>query len=128
MVACGSLAYSQLVGDVRGDFFDAFEAVEDAERRGGDVSSLVDELNRVLDLMEGGGEAELVEASSRIDCVKEGAMESGRVGEEGVQSQLVLSGLILLVTCVLGFLVWRLMPGLVWRFWLRSRGEWRVYP
>ena len=128
MVACSSLAYSQLVGDVQGDFFEAFEAVEDAERRGGDVSSLVDELNRILELMEDGGQAELMEASSRIDGVKEGSMELGRVGEEGVQSQLVLSGLILLATCVLGFLVWRFMPGLVWRFWLRSRGEWRVYP
>ena len=122
-----SLVYSQLANDVQSDFFEAFEAVEDAERQGGDVSSLVDELNQILVLMEVGGEEELLEVPLRIEAVKEGALASGRVGEEGAQSQLMLSGLILLVTFVFSILVWKFMPGLVWRFWLKSRGKWRIY-
>ena len=122
------VAPQQVEQELRGDFLEAFHAVEDAELRGGDVASLVVELNEILELIEIGGEAELLEAATRIEAVKGDAIALGMVGEEGAQAQLVESALILLAASVLSLLVWRFAPRLIWRYWLRSKGEWKAYP
>ena len=114
--------------ELRADFLEAFQAVEDAELRGGDISSLVVELNEILELIEIGGEAGLLEAASRFEAVKDDAIALGMVGEEGAQAQLIESALILLAASVLSLLVWRFAPSLIWRLWLRSKGEWKAYP
>ena len=122
------VAPQQVEQELRADFLEAFQAVEDAELRGGDISSLVVELNEILELVEIGGEAGLLEAALRIEAVKDDAIALGMVGEEGAQAQLIESALILLAASVLSLLVWRFAPRLIWRFWLRSRGEWKTYP
>ena len=114
--------------DLKEMLTDAFEAVEEAEKNGGDISLQVDELNRIISLLESGSEYRVTEVRSELGEVKEAALTSGELGYIDSTSTQQRSGVILVVTVVVAFLVWKYMPKLVWQLWMRSRGEWRVYP
>lgn len=122
------VSFQQGNDDLDRDFIEAFEAVERVDEIDSDVSYLVEELNQILGLIDGGGEADLAEAEARISAVKEMAESSLSIGEERVRNQLVESGLILGVTFLMAVLVWRYLPRLVWRFWLRSKRDWIIRP
>ena len=105
----------------------AYEAVAEAERAGGDVSGLVDELNQALELLEVGGEDSLAEALSKVDSVlteAPGAMQAGIVATQLRYTKTAA------VVGLLGFsavLVWRYGPRIFWSIWLRSKKSWRVH-
>lgn len=115
-----------LLEELQNDFEEAFKLVEDADLNSGDISELVNELNYILELLKYGDEADLNEAALRIGAVKESALSSQMSGQESTQSQLMSSGLILLITGILVAIIWRFMPKIVWQLWIRSKKDWII--
>ena len=108
----------------------AFEAVAEAERRGGDVSKLVEELNEALALLERGeaegDEAALREAEGVIARVIDRAPAIGRKGEAAARARMIQTGLVVGLVVVSAAMVWGYGPMLFWRLWTRSKRGWMV--
>jgi len=105
-------------------------AVAKAERLGGDVSGLVDELNQALTLLEEGetrnDEAMLQGALSKVEDVVANAPVAGQGGVAAMQARKVQSWLVIGVVAALGVIVWRYEPRIFWRLWVRSKRGWKV--
>jgi len=109
---------------------EAFVAVADAERLGGDVSELVDELNHASILLEENemknDEGLLQEALLKVEDVLARAPAIGRDGVAAMQTRTVQSWLVVGVVVALGVIVWRYGPRIFWRLWVRSKRRWKV--
>jgi len=115
---------------VRLELAEAFVAVAEAERLGGDVSELVDELNQALILLEKGemrnDEVRLSEALSKVKDVIARAPVVGQGGLAAMQARTVQSWLVVSVVVALGVIVWRYESRIFWRLWVRSKRGWKV--
>jgi len=109
---------------------EAYVAVAEAERLGGDVSGLVGELNQALILLEEGemrkDEVVLQEALSKVEDVVARAPVVGQGGMSAMQARTVQSWLVVGVVMALGVIVWRYEPKIFWRLWVRSKRRWKV--
>ena len=118
------------IDEVRAKLAESFKAVSEAERMGGNVSSLVSELNAAIALLEEGessGDETLIrEASMRAEHVLAEAPEAGSEGVAGAQLRIYQNVAILSSLAVLAFVVWIFGPRLFWGLWKRSRHDWRV--
>lgn len=114
------------VNEVRNRLIDAFEAVAEAERVGGNVSYLVEELNHAVKLLEAGGGEELLEAESKIQDVLEAVSDVKAEGIVSTQHRQIMAGVVLVVLTVAVVVVWRFGPRVFWLLWLRSKRGWRV--
>jgi len=115
---------------VRLELAEAFVAVAEAERLGGDVSGLVDELNQALILLEEGemrnDEVMLQEALSKVEDVVARAPVVGQGGVAAMQARTVQSLLVVGVVVALGVIVWHYEPKIFWRLWVRNKRRWKV--
>lgn len=109
---------------------EAFEAVAEAERLGGNVSELVDELNRALGLIEEakGDSALLQEALSMVEGVASKAPEVGRAGAAAAQFRTIQSLLAFGAIIALCAVAWRYGPRAFWRLWVWAKKGWKVKP
>ena len=118
------------IDEVRAKLARSFKAVSEAERMGGNVSSLVSELNAAIALLEegesSGNETLIREASMRADHVLAEAPEAGREGTAGAQLRIYQKVAILSSLAILAFVVWIFGPRLFWSLWTRSKRDWRV--
>jgi hypothetical protein len=115
---------------------EAFSAVVEAEKAGGDVTPLVASLNEALSLVEQGERsadqaeaAVLYERATQIaDQVLASApmvKEAGLVAQRSSTTFLVVSMVALGVT---GLVAYLFVPPLFWMLWLRGHRGWRVEP
>lgn len=127
-VVCSAVDVEEVsVDEVRVKLVDAFESVAEAERAGGDVSQLVEELNDVVRLLEAEGDEELPEAESRIEHVLAAASEVKQEGIMLTQHRQITAGCILILLAVSATVVWRFGPRVFWLLWLRFKAEWRAH-
>ena len=120
-------SYAVDIDDVRTALYTTFEAVVEAEDKGGNIAPLVDELNSIVQLLESASEAEYSELLNRVLSVSRDAVRVGSVGESAGTDQLYVSITIILFSGLLIILVLVLFPMLFWRFWLRSKTGWVVH-
>jgi len=115
---------------------DAFSAVLEAEKAGGNVTPLVSSLNEALRLVEQGenstDRAEAAVLYEQATQIAEQVLASApKVKEVGLAAQrnsttfLVVSMVALGVTALVSYLF---VPRLFWTLWLRSHRGWRVEP
>ena len=115
---------------------DAFNAVLEAEKTGGDVTGLVTSLNEALKLVEEGKRSpEQPKAAALYDRAKQIAQdvltsapkvkEAGLVAQRNATNLLTISIVALAVTALIAYLF---VPRLFWTLWLRSHRGWRVEP
>lgn len=125
--ALGELALKERV---RLELAEAFVAVAEAERLGGDVSGLVDELNQALILLEEGemrnDEVMLQGALSKVEDVVARAPVVGQGGVAVMQARMVQSWLVVGVVVALSLIMWRYEPRIFWHLWVRSKRRWKV--
>lgn len=109
---------------------EAFVAVAEAERLGGDVSGFVNELNQALTLLEEGemrnDEVMLQGALSKVEDVVNRAPVVGQGGVAVMQARTVQNWLVVGVVMVLGLIVWRYEPRIFWQLWVRIKRRWKV--
>ena len=117
-------------GNVEEHMFEAFRAIAEAERSGGDVSSLKDELNVAIELVETaqatGNESLLQDALAKLAGIIASAVTVGQEGAVEGQRRLMFVALYVVVFGVLGFLVYRYVPIVFWTLWVRVKKGWRV--
>lgn len=103
-----------------------FLAVQSAESRGANVSGLVPELNRAVSLISAGDPGSLAEARSVLEEVNSSLPALVAEGE----SKLLTSRILLFSTigtfAAFGVLSYLYLPRLLWRTWLRLKGDWEV--
>ncbi|MBO3754896.1 MAG: hypothetical protein FGF53_08505, partial [Candidatus Brockarchaeota archaeon] len=115
--------YEPPLDEARDKIAEAFKAVAEAEKMGGEVSDLVAELNEALKLLE---EGEVQEAVLKADVV---IAEAQRVGMEGAamrKARMLQSAVVLSFLAFSAFSVWRYGPRLFWSLWIRSKRSWKV--
>ena len=134
--------YLRLVNVARGEntardaISDAFSAVLEAEKAGGDVTGLVTSLNEALGLVEEGERSpEQAKAAALYDRAKQIAgdvlasapkvKEAGLVAQRNATILVTISIVALAVTALVAYLF---VPRLFWTLWLRSHRGWRVEP
>jgi hypothetical protein len=128
-VLCSAVSAQEVsVDEVRNKLIDAFEAVAEAERAGGDVSHLVEELDHAVKLLEAGGGEELLEAESKIQDVLEAVSDVKEEGISSTQHRQIMAGIVLFFLAVAAVAVWRFAPRVFWLLWLRSKRRWRAHP
>ena len=110
--------------------YEAFEAIAEAERMGGNVSSLVAELNealRILEVGEASGDYALIhEAVLKAESIISLAPHIGREGAAAAQTRILQNIAVLCLLAASALLTWRFSPRLFWSLWLRSKHGWRV--
>jgi len=106
---------------------EAFKAIAEAERMGGNVSSLVAELNEAIRLLEEGetykNESLIDEAFLRAESIISRTSEVGREGAVEVQARVFQGVIVIVVFVALALVVWRYGPRLFWRLWVRGNGK-----
>lgn len=113
--------------NVREKMLTAFEAVAEAERKGGDVSRLVNDLNEALRLLEAGGKSNLIVAESKIEYVLAATTEVELQGIFLTRKHRITKGAIIGTVTLFAILMWWLGPKVFWSMWLYSKREWRVH-
>ena len=116
--------------EARAKLTEAFEAAAEAERVGGNVSSLVVELNEAVSLLESGeasgNETLISEAIMKAERVVDLAPQVGREGAAAAQARTYQTIAFVGVLIVLALVVWRYGPRLFWDLWIRSKRDWVV--
>jgi len=113
---------------LRAEIGAAFKAVAEAEKDGGDVSLLVEDLNQALRLLEAGGVENLREAESKIEAVLVAAPGVAQEGLALTRIKQLKAGVGVTLIAVSAVMVWRFGPRIFWSIWLRSKSGWRVRP
>ena len=128
--AYGSSVASIENEEARGKIAEAYKAVAEAEEKGGDVSSLLVELNSIIDLVREAeskkDEAKMSEASARLDEVIEKASEIGDLGLAAAQRRQNATTLALGAELSVALIAYIYAPRAFWRIWIKVKGRWRV--
>jgi len=113
-----------LVSEANTKIASAFEGVAEADAKGGNVTSLVIELNDALTLLEKGeadGDEGLIhDAISKAEEVIAEAPIIAEQGEEVAQARLVETLLVLSLLAISAVIVWRYGSRIFWELWMRS--------
>jgi hypothetical protein len=117
------IVWSQI--SVSDQIIDAYLALSLASHVGGDVSSLVDELNSIIMAVESGDYNELEVSETLNDIMVEANLLAEFTKSENAVG-LLFTGANLFVILVLSYFVWRYFPYYYWRIWLRLKGDWIV--
>jgi len=115
------------VDEAEDKFVEAFKAIAEAERMGGNVSSLVAELNEAIRLLEESedykNESLIDEAFLRAESIIGRASEVGREGAVEVQARVFQGVIVIILFGALALAVWRYGPRLFWRLWVKGNGK-----
>ena len=122
------------VDEAREKVYEAYGAVVDAERSGGNVSDLVDRLNEAIELIElaentSDPEEASAYAEQAVGIAGEVLSEVGEVKEKGLALRRfrlflgVFSGFLCVVFCVL---IYFYGPRVFWGLWVKIKGGWKV--
>ena len=121
---------ANLTNEAKTKLATAFEGVAEADAKGGNVTTLVVELNHALALLErgeaNGDEGLIRDAISKAEEVTAEAPIIGKQGEEAAQVRLAETFLVLSLLALSAVIVWRYGPRVFWELWTRSRRDWRV--
>jgi hypothetical protein len=122
--------------DAHEKVMEAFTLVQEADLAGGDVSHLVSKLNEALDLIS---QADSIASSNpnqaqelyhqAEDIANQVILEAPLVKEEGIiakQNSNIMLAVELTILAILGFIVYRFGPRLLWKLWLRAHKDWKV--
>jgi hypothetical protein len=118
-------AFGQIDSALELSILDAYNAIDKADRNGGNVSKLVDSLNLVIDASQS-GLINTQEAMSTSDLIID---EAERIEQQGIEEQNLEFGIVMLNSIVvigLCYVVWKYFPRLYWYMWLKFRGHWIV--
>ena len=120
------------------EVYEAYEAILDAYKAGGNVKDLVEKLNKALELLsmadqiedENPREAERLRAEAR-QLLKSIIEEAPRVAEEGRYRTLIHN--IILGSSIAGFvfaciITYKAGPKIFWRLWIKLRRNYRIKP
>lgn len=109
---------------------EAFEAVYKAENMGGNITVLVEDLNKAITLLEKaeetGNEELRSEALKIMDNVLTEAPKIGEAGEASIQNLRIQTVLTITALIVASIVLWRYLPKLIWHLWIRSKKRWRA--
>ncbi|MCP8317829.1 MAG: hypothetical protein H3Z52_09520 [archaeon] len=122
--------------DAHEKVIEAFASVQEANLAGGDVNHLVDKLNEALNLISQGdsiapsnpSEAQELYQQAE-DIANQVVLEAPLVREEGILAQRnsnILLGIELAILALLGFIIYKFGPKLLWKSWLRAHRDWKV--
>jgi hypothetical protein len=117
--------YAQVDNSIESSILNAYEAIDEADNSGGDVSELVDSLNQLIDSWTIRS-ITFQEANSILDSIIENAE---RIKQQGIEEQNYRFGFVAINSVVvlgLCLIIWRYFPRLFWGIWLRYRGHWLV--
>ncbi len=118
-------------GSVEENVFEAFKAIVDAERSGGDVSSLTNELNAAMDLInqaqDKGDDSHLQEALIKLENIITSAVTVTQKAAVDNQTHLMFLALYVGVFGVSCFLAYRYVPIVFWNLWIIVKKSWRVW-
>jgi hypothetical protein len=122
--------------DAHEKVMEAFTLVQEADLAGGDVNHLVNKLNEALDLIS---QADSIASSNpnqaqelyhqAEDIANQVILEAPLVKEEGIiakQNSNIMLAVELTILAILGFIVYRFGPRLLWKLWLRAHKDWKV--
>lgn len=124
------LVCAESPGDVEEMLLDAFRAVSTAGETGGNVTSLIADLNDAIELIdaaENTGNASLVEAAVlHIHSVMEAAPSAAQTGVAASQMRLLTLGASLSGLAFAAFVAYKYLPIVFWRLWVQSKKDWKV--
>ena len=103
----------------------AFTALDEAVKEGGDVSLLVEELHQLIHAVDN-GEITYSDLSVEINRV---ITEANQIEREAVSignTDLIFRVIVGFSSIVLSYITWKYLPVYFWRYWLRLRGDWRI--
>ena len=124
------LVCAESQGEVEEMLLDAFRAVSTAGEAGGNVTSLVVDLNDAIELLaeaENTGNASLAEAAVlHIQSVMEVAPSVAQTGVAAGQMRLLTLGVSLSGLAFAAFVAYKYIPLVFWRLWIRSKKDWKV--
>ena len=122
--------------DAHDKVFQAFVLVREADLAGGDVNPLVASLNEALDLIAQGDSLISTAPSSAQEFYQQAEtiadqimLEAPLVREKGIITQRnnsIMFGVELTILAAFGFIVYRYVPKMFWRLWLRTHRDWKV--
>ena len=116
--------------DVEQMLFHAYEAISVAESAVGNVSSMVSDLNLAIELLEKAdatSNPSLVDdALLLIDQILEVAPQVVEAGAAARQTRNFTVAASLMILMLAAFMVYRYLPAVFWRLWIRSKREWKV--
>ncbi|MCW4050740.1 MAG: hypothetical protein NWE89_13500 [Candidatus Bathyarchaeota archaeon] len=104
----------------------AFNAVAMAEDAGGDVASLLVDINMALEFIRAGGVENIAEAERILEAV---ILEAGKARDAGVRHGNIAAAKAILVVSVLvalSALTWRYGSRVFWKAWLVTKRGWVV--
>ena len=110
-------------GDAKRAIYEAFSLVVEAHEAGGDVSELVEKLNKAIELLEGGDER------GALELAEEAAREAPLVAEEGARrtrEAMLLYALAAVAIAAAAASLYLLVSRNWWRAWLRARRKYRL--
>ena len=117
---------AQTGSDLNSEILQVFNEISKAEESGADVSSLVEELNQIITLVNSGDETALIEANNRLNQLSQASQEATFTGTRTMQNELISTIVIGLATIAACILAWIYTPRVFWTLWLRVKGNWIV--
>jgi hypothetical protein len=121
---------SPLNEEVEEKVFKAFKAVAEAERKGGNVSSLVAELNSAIELAKEAeslkDESLMKEALAKLDEIALRALEVGEIGLAAARWKRISTGIALSIEASIALIVYVYAPQVFWRVWAKVKRKWKV--
>ena len=103
---------------------EAFQATVRAETAGGDVSRLVEDINKAINLLS----SENVDAHNQAKALLESVLSNAPIvegaGSSAQKLQLLTAGVIVSALLALTLLAWRFGSRLFWDLWLRFKRGW----
>ena len=109
---------------------EAFEAVYKAESMGGNITVLVEDLNKAITLLEKAEETGNKELKSEALKIMENVLtEAPKVGEAGeatIQNLRIQAALTITALIATSIVLWRYLPRLIWHLWIRSKKRWKA--
>lgn len=118
--------YAKSNNELRIELGAAFVKVAEAELMGGNVSTLVQDLNLAAILIGIGDETSLKLAEDVIQSVSVLAVEKKSEGIQAINQQHMVMGAVLVVLIVSAAIVWFYGSRVYWSLWIRTKKGWRV--
>ena len=103
----------------------AFTALDEAVKEGGDVSLLVEELNQLIHAVDN-SEITYSDLSDELDRLITAANQIELDAVSIGNTDLIFRVIVGVSSIVLSYVTWKYLPVYFWRYWLRLRGDWRI--